>query len=229
MESYRLARKQGAFIFWNHPNWTRHQKDGLPRLTKMHQQLIKEDLLHGIEVVNDLTFSEGALQIANNNGLTVMGTSDIHGLVDYQYEIASGGHRPICLVFAKECSQEAIKEALFAGRTVTWFNEILAGKKEPLKMLMDASLNFKNLGYITDTEVMEIEINNTSDARFFLQNTSLFDFHKNTGIIEVLPHSQKTLQLLMARNNIRNTKLTFTVLNAVQGHKDYYKLEVPLN
>lgn len=229
MESYRLARKQGAFIFWNHPNWIRQQKDGLPKLTKMHQQLIKEDLLHGIEVVNDLTFSEGALQIANDNGLTVMGTSDIHGLVDYQYEIAKGGHRPICLVLAKERSQEAIKEALFAGRTVTWFNEILAGKKEPLKMLMDASLNFKNLGYITDTEVIEIEINNLSDAKFFLQNTSLFDFHKNTGIIEVLPHSQKTLQLLMARNNIGNARLTFTVLNAVQGHKDYYKLEVPLD
>ncbi|MEM1319198.1 MAG: PHP domain-containing protein [Bacteroidota bacterium] len=47
VEAYRRARKQGAFIFWNHPNWIRQQKSGLPALSPLHQKLIREDLLHG--------------------------------------------------------------------------------------------------------------------------------------------------------------------------------------
>jgi len=32
--------------------------------------------------------------------LTIIGTSDIHGLIDWQYNVPQGGHRPITLVFA---------------------------------------------------------------------------------------------------------------------------------
>ncbi|MEM9885126.1 MAG: hypothetical protein AAF849_04475 [Bacteroidota bacterium] len=48
----------------------------------MHEKLIQEKLLHGIEVANDVTYSQEALQIALDHDLTIMGTSDIHDLVD---------------------------------------------------------------------------------------------------------------------------------------------------
>src|SRR5262245_22594890 len=107
---FREAKNQGAFTFWNHPNWTRQKKDGAAALTEMHLQLIKEKLLHGIEVVNDLTYSDEALQIALDYNLTIIGTSDIHGLIDWQYSVPEGGHRPVTLVFAKEKSIAGIKE-----------------------------------------------------------------------------------------------------------------------
>lgn len=229
MEAYRNARAQGAFIFWNHPNWMAQEKDAIPQLSDMHRTLIKEDLLHGIEVVNDLTFSEEAMKIALDNNLTVMGTSDIHGLVDYQYDIAEGGHRPICLVFAKERTAESIKEALFAGRTVTWFRDILAGKEEYLAALIKASIIVKNKGYIGDSDVLQIELTNTSDARFYLQNTSVYDFYANTDIIDLPAQSKVLLQVLTARGDVDTVPLSFNVLNAKKAYKESMTLDIPLN
>lgn len=221
VESYRIARSQGAFIFWNHPHWMSQEKDAIPQLTDTHLMLIEEDLLHGLEVVNDLSFSEEGMAIANRAGLTVIGTSDIHGLVDYQYEIASGGHRPVTLVFAEERTENAIKEALFEGRTVTWFDDILAGKEENMSLLIDACLQFKNKGYIGDAEVLQVEITNSSDAQFYLENTSVYDFHRNTNIISIEPQSSKTLQVLIARGSEKNEPLSFKVLNAVTDYRQY--------
>jgi len=218
-ESYKAARAQGAFIFWNHPNWYAQTKDGIPKLTEFHKKLIDNDLLHGIEVVNDLTYSEEALKIALENDLAVIGTSDIHGLVDYQFEIAMGGHRPIMLVLAKEKTEESIKEALFARRTIAWFRNILSGKEENLKALIDACLTVEHKGMIGDTDVLEIEITNSSDARFMLSNKSIYDFHADTDIIEILPHATTKIQVLSVRNTGLNIPLKFEVLNAKIGYK----------
>lgn len=228
IESYRIARSQGAFIFWNHPHWIVQEKDGIPQLSDLHRKLIEEDLLHGLEVVNDLTFSEAAMQIANENDLVVIGTSDIHGLVDYQYEIANGGHRPVTLVFSEERSEDGIKEALFAGRTITWFNDILAGKQNNMELLIAASIIVEPKAYMGDSEVFQVELTNQSDARFYLNNTSVYDFHRNTDIIELEPHSSITLQVLRSRAEGQDIPLTFDILNAVVGYKEYYELIIEL-
>jgi len=44
------------------------------------------------------------------------------------------------LVLAKERTVEAIREALFANRTIAWFDESLAGKKEYLKAFFEESV-----------------------------------------------------------------------------------------
>lgn len=229
MDAYKAARAQGAYIFWNHPDWIRQQKDALPVLSDFHKQLIANDLLHGIEVVNDLSMSEAALQLAVDHNLTAMGTSDIHGLVDYAYEIANGGHRPICLVFAKEKTEEAIKEALFAGRTVAWFNQFLLGKEVNMKMLLDACLKIKRKGFIGDTSILEIEITNQSDAAFYLENTSKYDFRMQGKLLTIEPQSKQVIQVVTGRGELSVDKLEFNVLNAVIGHKKVLKLDFDMN
>ena len=59
-----------------------HRKTGIATLTDMHRQLIADGLLHGIEVINSSTYSAESLQIALDNDLTIIATSDIHGLID---------------------------------------------------------------------------------------------------------------------------------------------------
>ncbi len=116
------ANKQGAFLFWNHPAWPAQRSDGIARLDDLHKYLIKNKLLHGIEVVNELYYSEEALQIALDNNLTIMGTSDIHGLIDWLFNVPNDneffsnnsgfslpGHRPVTIVFSKNKSKEGIK------------------------------------------------------------------------------------------------------------------------
>ena len=226
-DAYREANRQGAFVFWNHPDWIRQQDDGVAKMTDMHRILVDEKLLHGIEVVNDLTYSEEALELAKKENLVAIGTSDIHGLVDYQYRLAEGGHRPICLVFAKERSIESIKEALFAGRTVAWYDNLLVGKEQWLNTLIEASLDFKYDGYIGPTSVLKATITNNSDVHFILQNKTEFSFQENTDIIEVKPHSTEEI-LIRTLKNLESVELEFDVLNASMGKKSHPKLKVTL-
>jgi len=118
VEVFREAKRQHAFTFWNHPMWTAQRPDGMSTLTSMHKMLINEHLLDGIEVANDGSYSDEALQIALDNDLTIMGTSDIHQLVDWTFDVPRGGHRPITLVFVKDSTVEGIREGLFNKRTV---------------------------------------------------------------------------------------------------------------
>ena len=63
------ANKQNAFVFWNHPAWPAQRSDGIAKLDEFHKYLIREKLLHGIEVVNELYYSEEALDIALKNNI----------------------------------------------------------------------------------------------------------------------------------------------------------------
>ena len=45
--------------------------------------------------------------------MPMIGTSDVHNLIDWDYHPEAGGHRPVTLAFAVEKSNEAAKEALF--------------------------------------------------------------------------------------------------------------------
>ena len=101
MKSYEAARKQGAFTFWNHPHWIGQRKDASVKVFDEVEELINKRLLHGIEVTNERTYSNQAIQAAIDHDLTMIGTSDVHDLVDWDYKIPEGGHRPVTLVFSK--------------------------------------------------------------------------------------------------------------------------------
>ena len=227
-EAYAEARNQGAFVFWNHPNWVSQEHDGIPQLSDFHKEMIATNRLHGIEAVNDITYSEEALQIAIDNNLTVIGTSDIHGLIDWQFELAEGGHRPINLVFAVDKSEAAIREALFAGRTLSWYQNILIGKEQWMNALLDSSIIFERKGMIGPSSILEISLTNNSDARFILKNTSVFDFYKNADLIELEPHSTITINVLTDRAKGELPPLSFEVLNAVVGFKKNAHIEFSL-
>jgi hypothetical protein len=216
IEAYREANAQGAFVFWNHPHWPSQKPDGIAELTDMHKQLISEGLLHGIEVVNEGTYSDEALAIAQENNLTIMGTSDIHGLIDWLFDIPGGGHRPVTLVFSKDRSEASIKEALVAGRTVAWFKNLLVGNEEILQSLLDSSVETGSVAYTDKTSVAVGEIKNNSDATLLLKNTSDYTFHRNGDIIQIPPHSSLTLEV-KTKEVMDSFDLSFQVLNAVSA------------
>jgi len=228
IESYRAAREQGAFIFWNHPNWINQKEDGRVALTDMHKELIENDLLHGIEVVNDLTYSDDALNVALENNLTVMGTSDIHGLVDWQYRLDEGGHRPITLVFAKERNEESIREALFSGRTITWFENILIGKDQHLQDLIKASLIVSSASYIGPSSVASLKIKNNSHANYILKNISDYNFQSHSDLVEIPAQEEITITTI-TRSQKSSFNLSFEVINALSGKRKHPEVEFIVN
>ncbi|MFH5832058.1 Sb-PDE family phosphodiesterase [Halalkalibaculum sp. DA384] len=227
MESFEEANRQGAFVFWNHPHWTAQRKDGIARLSDMHRQLISKGLLHGIEVVNVQTYSEEALQIALDHDLTIMGTSDIHGLTDWEYDIPHGGHRSITLVFAESETKQSIKEALVEGRTVVWFKDTFIGHSEYLVPLLEESIRFQSAGYRGDTSVLEVVIKNPTHSEFILKNESPYSFHEDANLFTLEPNSTKTL-LVKTEEKRNNVTLPFTVMNAIYAPEAHPTIEVNL-
>ena len=163
-EALEEAKRQGAFIFWNHPMWGSQANDGVSRLTEMHKQMIAKDLIHGIEVVNTEEYSEEALQIALDNNLAIIGTSDVHELIEWDYDSSKNEHRPVTLILSEKRNQNSIKEALLDRRTIVFYKNKLIGKEENLVPLLDSILGFKSLGYRGDTSILRVEISNNSSS-----------------------------------------------------------------
>lgn len=220
LEVFREVQRQGGFTFWNHPNWVAQRYNGIASLTDFHRLLIKENLLHGIEVVNDLTYSDEALQIALDNNLTIMGTSDIHGLVDWQYNVPEGGHRPLTLVFGTDRSPEAIQDGLKNRRTIAYFNNLLIGREEWLAPLIQASLIIKKASYQGPSSVLDVVIENKCDAPFILANESKYTFHADSDVIMIKPHSTTTIQV-KTLDYLKEVELSFTVLNGIIAPKKH--------
>ncbi len=228
VEAFREANRQGAFTFWNHPHWTSQRVDGVATLTDLHRQLIGEGLLQGIEVVNDTTYSDEALRIALDNNLTILGNSDIHGLIDWDYDVANGGHRPTTLVFATERSAAGIKEALQARRTVAWFNNLLVGRKEHVLPLIESSLAVRRAAYVGDTSVLSVVIENNSDAEYILENKSAYTFHANADVMTLKPHQETRLDIKTLDRKTA-VSLPFEVLNAVTAPNTHPELVLDVN
>jgi predicted metal-dependent phosphoesterase TrpH len=232
MDAFREAKKQGAFIFWNHPNWVGQNTQGITKLSPIHEALIKEGLLHGVEVTNENTFADQALTIANEHELTILGTSDIHELIDWLFDIPGGGHRPVTLVFAKERSELGVKEALFEGRTVAWYQNSLIGQEKYLIPLIESSLVVDTAYYQMygnkETQIANVVIFNHSDATYLLNNESDFSFYHATDVIQLNPQTSTTLSVKTIKS-LSSFELNFEVLNAIYAKKMHPKIRLEIN
>jgi hypothetical protein len=123
--------------------------------------------MHGIEVVNGGSYYPEAHEWCLEKNLTMMGTSDVHQPLTL-LETSPDKHRPMTLVFAKERSVEAIKEALVEGRTTVWFEKQLIGKKKYLDEIFKESVGIDK-PYNKYRDTIWVEIKNSSDIDIDLQ------------------------------------------------------------
>ena len=213
-KAIEAANQQGAFLFWNHPSWYRQAADGIARLTPMHKKMIDKGYLHGIEVVNGNGYSAEAFQIAIDNNLAIIGTSDVHNLIDWDYEPHAGGHRPVTLVFARSKNANSIKQALEERKTVIWFKNRLIGLKENLIPLINSSLSIGTATYSDGTTIARFTIKNSSDATFLLNNLSEYSFTNSDNLIEIPAQGTKNLEV-KTLEKVSVLNIGFEVLNAL--------------
>jgi len=164
------AHRQGAFIFWNHPGWTGQQPDGVARWYPEHSELLASNQLHGIEVVNAREYYPEAHAWCLEKNLTMLSNSDIHNPLNLDYDLHLGDHRPITLVFARNGSPEAIKEALFARRTAVYAGQLLVGREEFLKPIFERSVRVLTPQVqVRGTGRAYVQIANDSDLTYTLR------------------------------------------------------------
>jgi hypothetical protein len=73
------------------------------------------------------------------------------------------------LVFAKERTSASLREAMFAGRTLVWGGDLLAGKEEFAKPFFYQCISVGKPFY-DNTKNLYFEVTNNSDIPFFLIN-----------------------------------------------------------
>jgi predicted metal-dependent phosphoesterase TrpH len=165
MDALKAAAAQGAFIFWNHPGWKAQQPD-TTKWFEEHSRLLSEGILKGIEVVNYQEWYPGALHWAIDKNLTILCNSDAHDPVSFDFNTIS---RPLTLVFAKERSEEAIREALFAKRSVALYNDTLLGRQELLAPLFAASVEITSRSYKILGNHAYVQIRNNSSIPYHIK------------------------------------------------------------
>ena len=197
IKGIKEANDQEAFVFWNHPMWEANRSDGIVKLDPIHQEIIDKKLLHGIEVVNFDTFSEEAMQIALDNNLTMMGTSDVHILIAWDFNIEKESfHRPITFIMSNNRTMNSIRDALFNGDTFIWYRDLIIGKSNNLKQVIDNNLEVISKGYSyrdRKVEILQIELKNKSVAPINLNYTGEYTFHNDYKFINLEPKSSKTI------------------------------------
>ena len=213
--AYREANRQHGFVFWNH-SYETPKNDNISFLYEANKQLMDSNYIHGIEIVNTHTYSTEALQIAYDKNLTLMGTSDVHGLIDWDYKKGPKGHRPITLVFSNDRTQESIKSALFDRRTVVHFDNTLIGRDSLLIPLINECLVIKKAYYEPKSLVLSVEIENVSSCNFILQNLSSYSLIESSDIIEIEGRSTMTLHF-RTKDKLSQLDWNFSVINAVNA------------
>jgi hypothetical protein len=168
-DSFSEAIKQGAFLQWNHPGWKSQEPDGIPKMYDIHKRLIKNGWLHGIEFFNDSEHYPLVFTFCLQNNLAIMANSDVHGIISERYTEPTYSNRPMTLVLAKEKNHDSLKEAMFAGRTLVWFRDILAGKEVYAEAFFYQCISIGKPYYQNDKSYF-IEITNKSDIPFYLRN-----------------------------------------------------------
>lgn len=209
------ANAQGAFVFWNHPWGSPATPDLRTKLMDVHRALIDQGQLHGIEIVNGRTYNEEAHRIAIDHDLTFVGTSDVHNLIDWDYDITGGGHRPVTLALATERSPAALKEALFAKRTVVWFNDLLIGRAEPLAALLEAGLTIERAAR-EGGRIVQVTVRNHMDAPLRLRHlsTAAQSLHRRADLVDLAPQGVAELLVKPAAAS-DEVVLAFEVVNAL--------------
>lgn len=226
------ARQQGAFIFWNHPGWDAQITNGVVVWYPEHTWLQERDQLHGIEVVNGRDYYPEAHRWAIEKKLAMLSNSDIHAPLNLDYHVHAGDHRPLTLVFAKERTAAAIKEALFARRTVVYSGDRLIGDESFLKPIFEGSTRFNKTALTLKGKAREyLQIRNGSDITYELER------------VEDSPELQspKTLTLAAGKtvlfelrgksttaDETRKLKLSYRVRNLLVGPDEPLNVEFPV-
>lgn len=196
------AVAQGAYVFWNHPGWP----DDSCTLYPMHERLLREGTIHGVELFNSKEHYPRVLQWYERMGFSMLANSDIHHMSGQQYP--EGVLRPMTLVFAREYTVESVREALFAGRVLALYDNTLAGAEEYVRALIEASLAVR----VIDPRKGVVEICNRSDIQFKIRYGDY--------MYPVDLYADRTVRLTIPRG----TRVAF--VNCVLGYDRFFETEL---
>ncbi|HPC96599.1 MAG TPA: Sb-PDE family phosphodiesterase [Sedimentisphaerales bacterium] len=184
LDCMAAADKQGAFIWWNHPDWIPDKKGWFD----IHTTLYEKKYMRGIEVVNGDDYYPDVHRWALEKNLTFMGNTDIHAPSTLE-STTPDRHRSMTLVFARDKTLAALKEALVAGRTTVWYQNQLIGRPEYLRAIFHAATAITDIEYSEDGN-LRFALRNDADVPLEMERSGKF----GPKSVTVPPHAVRLIQ-----------------------------------
>ena len=164
-------------------------------------------------------------QIALDNNLTILGTSDIHGLIDWDYDLAGGQHRTATLVLTRSETAEGLKAALKAGDTVAIYNDNLIGKQANVEAVVRSTLRLEVDQPLPRTTVQAVSVINDSPVDYIIENSGPEGAYDEGHAFTVKAGSAFTLLIKNVPDPSR-LSLTFRVLNTYIAPREHLTVQL---
>lgn len=209
VQSIRNAKAQGALVMHNHPGWTRSNID----FTEAEKVAYAEGLIDGVEVMNGTEFYPGVIDRVREYGQFIAANTDIHGSTAGDYRL-TGVDRPMTLIFAKEKSLEAVREALEADRTLAYAFNTICGDEQLLKDFFVAGVKVNIIR--EDNNTLYVSLTNMTTVAYTICQEG---------------HNQKKLdpfRTIVMSVNKETPVFSFSVLNMFCSKDAHPVVEIPL-
>lgn len=202
LDAVKAANDQNAFVFWNHPDWKPEHKGWFD----VHDTIYENKWVHGIEVANGDGYHLNGHIWGLQKNLTLLGNSDMHApsLIS---ETTPENHRTMTLVFVKERTAEALKEALIKGRTAVWYKNQLIAKEDYLDAIFAASVEVIDV-YKKGARRVFLEVANNCDLNIDLERAGMIGPEAVT-----LPAMGTTTIKLRVQRDVKNIELPYVASN----------------
>ena len=206
------AKKQDAFVFYNHPGYSWWDKKDTAIFTSFHKELLDKKILSGVEVANSGVYNIIAHRLAMKYNLTMFCNTDEHYDMYPRYQKT---HRPMTLVFAKDKSEAGVKEALIARRTAVYFDDFLIARQPEAESFFKAAINVSSAQKMRNGEpIFEIKLFNTSDIPFKIRAKAKYNIEKYPmGQVTLTPHDTTSIILKAIWKYPKELKLDLSVEN----------------
>lgn len=206
------AKRQDAFVFYNHPGYSWWDKKDTAIFTSFHHELLDKKILGGVEVVNSGVYNIIAHRLAMEHDLTMVCNTDAHYDLYPRYV---DSHRPMTLVFAKDKTVQAVKEALINKRTALYFEDYIIAREPEAESLFKAAIKVTTKREVRNGEpLLIVNLFNDSDIPFKIQASGEYDIEKwPMGQATLTPNDTTTLTLKAIWQYPKETVLKMKVSN----------------
>lgn len=136
-ESFRRVKEQGGLIMHNHPGYTRTTTE----IAEGEQaRAYAEGWIDGVEAVNSTTLYPGIISRCLDRNLFIAANTDAHRPTSHDWPAGGEFFRTMTFIMAKSCTEEDIKEALKAGRTIGYTANNLVGSEKLLAAFINEAV-----------------------------------------------------------------------------------------
>ncbi len=219
MAPFIEASRQGAFIIYNHPAYLYDWNEttmGADLMTPFHRSLLRQGMLHGVEVVNSGRYYKKAHRIAMEHNLTLIAGSDEHSDIANTHK---GSHRPMTLVFSRDSTAAGIREAMLARRTAIYFKDFIIGRKAEIEPFFHSAVTATvEQSQRHNEPLLLVHLANSSDIAFNIRASGKYDVDNlPLGRIILAPRATTTIVIRTLWDFPPSVTIQILVENLITG------------